>query len=104
MKYMDQVRPDPGHKSTPRWQSPGLSWFPVDNEKSFSSEKSLTPSTTEATENSWNARPAAFSSVTEPNKGENHVSTSLAPFTFSIFMDNKLNVSQTVVVMRRRKK
>lgn len=53
---MNQV-PNSRDKSVPQWQSPDLTWFPVREEKSFSSDKSMTPFTTEVNENSWNARP-----------------------------------------------
>lgn len=65
MKHMNQLRSAPSHKSAPQWPLPGLTWFPVREEKSISSEKSPTPSATKAYENSWKARLTAFSSITE---------------------------------------
>jgi RNA polymerase sigma-70 factor, ECF subfamily len=65
---MNQLRPDSNHKSVPQWQAVGLTWFPVRDEKSFSCDKSPTPFTTEAKENSWNVRPTALPAVTESDQ------------------------------------
>ena len=52
---MNQLRPDSSYKSVPQWQSPSLTWFPIRNEKSFSSDKGMTPST-EVNKNGWDTK------------------------------------------------